>query len=142
MRFSTSLPYLVSFFSAAAATTHDINVGNDLKTLEGLRYSPNVTTAAVGDTVVFHFWPGPHDVVQGDYNSPCNPLKNAFYSGFIQPASSSGEADQVFTIIINDTNPIWIYCSEIAHCQNGMVAVINPPLVLYVSLLSAMCIEM
>lgn len=119
--------YILGLAGAAAAATHDIKVGNDLKTLEGLRYSPNVTTAAVGDTVVFHFFPGQHDVSQGDYNSPCNPLKDGFYSGFIVPDSGSGEADKIFTIKINNTDPIWLYCSETAHCQNGMVAVINPP---------------
>jgi hypothetical protein len=127
MQFSNNIPYLLGLVGAVAAATHEVKVGNDLKTLEGLRYSPNVTTAAVGDTVVFHFWPGPHDVVQGDYNSPCNPAKGAFYSGFISPDGASGEAGKVFTITINNTDPIWIYCSETAHCQNGMVAVINPP---------------
>jgi len=127
MRFNTNLPYVFGLVSAAAAATHEVKVGNDLHTLEGLQYSPNVTTAAMGDTVVFHFWPGPHDVVQGDYNNPCNPLTDAFYSGFISPSGTSGEADKVFTITINSTDPIWIYCSETAHCQNGMVAVINPP---------------
>lgn len=127
MRFHISLPHLFGLVTAAAAATHDVNVGNDLKTLEGLRYSPNTTTAAVGDTIVFHYWPGPHDVVQGDYNNPCDPVKNGFYSGFITPTGASGEADEMFTITINNTDPIWIYCSETAHCQNGMAAVINPP---------------
>jgi plastocyanin len=127
MRFNTNLPFLFGFVSAAAAATHEVKVGNDLKTLEALRYSPNVTTAAVGDTVVFHFWPGHHNVVQGDYSNPCNPSKDAFYSGFISPSGASGEADKVFTITINNTDPIWFYCSETEHCQNGMVAVINPP---------------
>ncbi len=38
--------------------------------------------------------------------------------------------NRTFQIIINDTNPIWFYCSEKAgggHCSNGMVGVINPP---------------
>lgn len=127
MRSHTNLSYILGLAGAVAAATHVVKVGNDLRTLEGLRYSPDVTTAAVGDTVDFHFWPGKHDVVQGDYDSPCNPLKDGFYSGFITPAGSSGEADKIFTIKINNTDPIWIYCSETAHCQNGMVAVINPP---------------
>lgn len=33
----------------------------------------------------------------------------------------------VFTLTINDTNPIWLYCAQVGHCQAGMVAVINPP---------------
>lgn len=38
----------------------------------------------------------------------------------------------VFVITINDTNPIWFYCSQgvpavYTHCAYGMVGVINPP---------------
>ncbi|KAL8679677.1 MAG: hypothetical protein Q9224_007012 [Gallowayella concinna] len=32
-----------------------------------------------------------------------------------------------YTIMINDTKPIWYYCSQGDHCQDGMVGVINPP---------------
>lgn len=28
---------------------------------------------------------------------------------------------------ITDTDPIYIYCSQAQHCQQGMVMVINPP---------------
>ncbi|KAH0536386.1 hypothetical protein FGG08_006736 [Glutinoglossum americanum] len=34
---------------------------------------------------------------------------------------------QVFAVDINDTNPVWLYCAQVGHCQAGMVAVINPP---------------
>src|ERR1019366_1634481 len=39
-------------------------------------------------------------------------------------ASPIGET---FTIIVNDTKPIWIYCGQTVgnHCQSGMVAAIN-----------------
>lgn len=127
MQLTASLGYVIGIATVVAAATHEIKVGNDLKTLQGLRFSPNVTTAAVGDTVVFHFWPGHHDVVQGDYNNACNPSKDGFFSGFISPSGSSGEADKIFTVTINNTDPIWFYCSEVEHCQNGMVGVINPP---------------
>jgi uncharacterized cupredoxin-like copper-binding protein len=33
----------------------------------------------------------------------------------------------VFTVTVNDTNPIWFYCGVPTHCQAGMVGVINPP---------------
>jgi len=32
-----------------------------------------------------------------------------------------------YTIQINDTKPIWYYCSQGPHCQEGMVGVINAP---------------
>jgi plastocyanin len=109
--------------AAAAGTTHDVQVG-----INGLAYTPNITTAAVGDTITFHFYPGGpggHNVVQGSFDSPCTFLNGGFYSGFI--ITLTGESDNVFTITINDTNPIWIYCSEWMHCQLGMAMVINPP---------------
>lgn len=33
----------------------------------------------------------------------------------------------VFTLTVNDTDPIWMYCPILDDCQLGMVAVINPP---------------
>lgn len=40
-----------------------------------------------------------------------------------------GSQSTTFSITINDTNPIWLYCSqtELSHCQAGMAMVINPP---------------
>jgi hypothetical protein len=32
-----------------------------------------------------------------------------------------------FQIKVNDTNPIWGYCSQTGHCQQGMVFSINAP---------------
>jgi plastocyanin len=119
MHSATGFLFLLTLIAAAAATKHDILVGSP-----GFVYSPNSTTAAKGDTVVFHFYPGNHDVVQGDYNKPCS-TSGGFYSGFINP--KTGPGPETFTITINDTNPIWIYCSQQSHCQLGMVMVINPP---------------
>jgi hypothetical protein len=33
----------------------------------------------------------------------------------------------MFMVPITDTDPIYIYCSQAQHCQQGMVMVINPP---------------
>jgi plastocyanin len=102
-----------------SATTHDILVG-----LHGLSYAPNTTTAAIGDTVTFHFYPGPHNVVQSSFDTPCGWLEGGFYSGYISP--DAGESPETFSITINDTSMIWIYCSSYMHCQSGMSMVINP----------------
>mgnify|MGYP002622331431 FL=1 len=34
-----------------------------------------------------------------------------------------------YTIQVNDTKPLWLYCAQGRHCQNGMVMVINEPYV-------------
>ncbi|CAD0014727.1 unnamed protein product, partial [Aureobasidium pullulans] len=86
---------------------------------------PNSTTAAVGDTVTFHFYPRAHGVARSSYSSPCAAMDNGFNSGFVKVAS--GESNTTFTITVNNTDPIWYYCPQGDHCQAGMVGVINPP---------------
>lgn len=83
MRFTTSAILAFAGISSAA-TTHKVIVGNG-----SLAYEPNTTYAAVGDTVVFHFYPRDHNVVQGAFSTPCQD-NNGIYSGFVP--SSSGQA--------------------------------------------------
>ena len=115
--------------SAASSSTgsatpgvHTVAVGNG-----GFTYSPNTITAAKGETIEFHFFAPLHSVAQGDFATPCTPPANGtgFFSGDI--STSSGENANVFTVKINDTNPIWFYCVIPTHCQGGMSGVINPP---------------
>ncbi|KAL1970119.1 hypothetical protein VTN77DRAFT_6524 [Rasamsonia byssochlamydoides] len=109
--------------SSSSTNVHDVNVGQN-----GLVFSPDTLTAAVGDKVNFHFYPVNHSVVQSSFDTPCKPITGGgIFSGFVP--SSGGVADNMFTITINDTNPIWLYCSqtELSHCQAGMAMVINPP---------------
>lgn len=47
-----------------------------------------------------------------------------FNSGFM-PVSAGSMMQPVFTLMVNDTKPIWIYCGQQGHCQNGMVMAIN-----------------
>ena len=51
MRFYARLTGLVSILAGVEAAIHNVQVGNG-----SLVYSPNTTYAAVGDTVVFHYW--------------------------------------------------------------------------------------
>jgi plastocyanin len=114
--------------SAIATTTgtaskQTVAVGKD-----GLKFTPDTIQANVGDQITFEFFPKNHSVVQADFDNPCNPSASGLFSGFI--ASSSGKADTTFTITVNDTEPIWLYCAALQpspHCAAGMVAVINAP---------------
>ncbi|KAJ6112308.1 Cupredoxin [Penicillium sp. IBT 18751x] len=91
----------------------------------GLTFSPDTLTVSPGDKVEFHFYPGNHSVTQASFANPCHPLNDAsVFSGFVP---TSGESNMIFTLTVNDTNPIWLYCAQVGHCQAGMVAVINPP---------------
>ncbi|OCK80794.1 Cupredoxin [Lepidopterella palustris CBS 459.81] len=107
-----------SLLGLALAATHNVMVG-----MSGLTFMPNNTAAAAGDMVTFHFYPAKHSVVQATFAAPCEPSAGGFYSGFVP--TSSGESMTTFTIMVNDTKPIWFYCSQGTHCQSGMVGAIN-----------------
>ncbi|KAH8900139.1 hypothetical protein GQ53DRAFT_801633 [Thozetella sp. PMI_491] len=109
----------------AMASTHRINVGKD-----GLTFAPNSFNASVGDTLEFHFYAKNHSVVRGDFDNACNPAPDTtggFFSGWF-PTNGSAQNANVFTVTINDTQPIVYYCSQNtgSHCKNGMVGVVNP----------------
>jgi len=118
----TILPFaLFQLASAADSTTHDVTVGANAQ----LTFSPSIVTAAIGDKVNFHFFPSNHSVSQSTFGAPCVPSSSlAIFSGF-QPTTS--ESTDVFTVTINDTNPVWLYCAQDDHCGAGMAMVINQP---------------
>lgn len=94
-----------------------------------LAFSPDNISAAEGDMVQFQFMPKNHSVVQSTFDQPCEPISDftnetGIFSGYM-PVSPSAAEIPTFTILINNTNPIWIYCSQVQHCQKGMVMVIN-----------------
>jgi len=97
------------------------------------KFNPDTITANPGDMVQFHFYPMSHSVAQSTFANPCQPLSQGnasaspgFWSGFM-PVTAANKTMPVFTITVNDTNPIWFYCATAMHCQMGMSGVINPP---------------
>ncbi|EOD44813.1 putative extracellular serine-rich protein [Neofusicoccum parvum UCRNP2] len=121
MHFSTyTLLAPTVLISLSQAANIDVIVGKN-----GLTFEPNSTTAAEGDTLTFKFWPMAHSVVQGAFGSPCTPSDTGFNSDFVR--TTSGAANRTFVVTVNNTDPIWYYCSQGKHCQSGMVGVINPP---------------
>ncbi|KAJ5715281.1 uncharacterized protein N7483_012462 [Penicillium malachiteum] len=106
--------------ASQTSLVHKIDVGED-----GFSFDPASLSASVGDTVEFHFYPQNHSVAQASFDDPCHPLNSSgFFSGFVP---TSEESKTVFTLTINNTDPIWYYCGQEGHCQAGMVGVINPP---------------
>ncbi len=113
--------------STAEATTFDIDVGAE----GALLFSPETLTASVGDTLNFHFYPLNHSVVQSSFSAPCEPLTSGddnssevIFSGFFPV--SDGQSEQMFSVTVNTTDPIWLYCGQASHCQTGMSMVVNP----------------
>ncbi|KAK3304710.1 Cupredoxin [Chaetomium strumarium] len=98
-----------------------------------LTYSPDKLTAQPGEQIQFQFHAGNHTVTQSTFDQPCQPVGmhsniTGFHSGFL-PAAASASTGMMptFTITINDTKPLWLYCAQGKHCENGMVMVINEP---------------
>jgi len=107
----------------ATSSPFKVSVGKD-----GLTYTPSNIIAEVGTLIEFDFFPKNHTVTQSSFKDPCHPLSTGgFFSDFVPTtASPSGTT---FTITVNDTKPIWFYCSQTVgtHCQKGMVGAINAP---------------
>lgn len=129
MQFTTVALAALSIASsalAASTTVHVVKVGNSNGTLA---FSPNNVTAAVGDMVQFQFAPANHSVAQSTFDQPCAPVSQnsnvtGIFSGFM-PVKATDTEVPTYTVLINNTTPMWIYCAQAKHCQSGMVMVIN-----------------
>ncbi|KAF7339357.1 hypothetical protein MSAN_02149600 [Mycena sanguinolenta] len=117
------LPFVVS-------TTIDVQVGGPNGTLV---FSPTAVSANVGDQVVFHFNPKNHSVFQSSFADPCGLKDGGFASPFFPvAANSSVDTRPTYSVTVNDTSPIWVFCDQAAntpasHCGQGMVFAINCP---------------
>lgn len=97
-----------------------------------IKYYPDNIKAAPGSMVQFQFWAGNHTVTQSDFDHPCTPISQVnssvpgIWSSFMPVAAGASKKEiPVFTVQINDTKPIWIFCSQGKHCSSGMSMVIN-----------------
>ncbi|KAK5987578.1 putative GPI-anchored cupredoxin [Cladobotryum mycophilum] len=117
MHFTTITTIALS--ALASAKTIRIDSGKD-----GLTFSPADIKADVGDILEWHFFPQNHSVVAADFAGPCKPAaKGGFFSSWMPTAS--GEGKDVFRVTVQDTKPIWFYCSQGKHCEAGMVGAVN-----------------
>ena len=113
-----------------------------------LKYYPEEIQAEPGSLVQFQFYPKVrlkftliykkstdlfmknHTVTQSTFDRPCEPINSVMSnvtginSGPMPPENGMMK---VFTIMVNDTKPIWMYCATKPHCQKGMVMAINAP---------------
>ncbi|EOA83928.1 uncharacterized protein SETTUDRAFT_21263 [Exserohilum turcica Et28A] len=113
--------------NSAPAQTYTIQVG-----LADHKFKPEVTTANIGDTIEFAFYPRNHSVVRAEYGFPCIPYemtgasKTGFFAGF-HTVDTVLSSPPTYRILINDTDPIFFYCSAPGSCLTyGMVGAINP----------------
>jgi plastocyanin len=114
--------------STISAKVIDIQVSSDNATLA---FNPEAIAADPGDQVVYHFNPKNHTVTQSSFASPCSPKQGGFNSGFQPVGTDVAMADRpTFTVTVNDTQPIWVFCNQAAntpnsHCGAGMIHAIN-----------------
>ncbi|KAH6621316.1 hypothetical protein B0J18DRAFT_223573 [Chaetomium sp. MPI-SDFR-AT-0129] len=106
----------------AGGATHSVTVGGP----QGLSFSPQQLTAAIGDTVIFTFLSQNHTATQSAFDKPCAALAGGMDSGFQANANNTvNPPPQVAMQIMVDT-PLWFYCRQAGHCGKGMVLSINP----------------
>jgi len=96
----------------------------------GNTFTPSTVAAKVGDIILFKFVAGNHSVTQAPFANPCTQAwldddrVPGFTTKFVQSNASS---TPVVPIRIDSTQPLWLFCQQARHCNNGMVMVINPP---------------
>jgi plastocyanin len=114
--------------STISAKVIDIQVGGDGGSLV---FSPEAVAAEAGDQVVYHFNPKNHTVTQSSFAGPCTHKDGGFDSGFRPVGADMATSDRpTYTVTVNDTQPIWVFCNQAAntpnsHCGAGMVHAIN-----------------
>jgi plastocyanin len=124
--FASSLSLGLVFLPLVFAVVHDVMVGAGGQ----LQYSPEAIAADPGDQVVFHFYPKNHTVTQSSFANPCGKAEGGFSSGFQFVPANQTDNLPTFTITINDTQPVWVYCGQASgtpasHCGHGMVFAVN-----------------
>ncbi|KAL7798186.1 hypothetical protein V8C37DRAFT_247745 [Trichoderma ceciliae] len=135
MQFTTLLVAALAAI-AQAVDVQVVSVGqNPMAGMTGqpvLKYYPDNVKAAPGSMIQFQFWAGNHTVTQSDFDHPCTPISQinssvaGIWSGFMPVAAGASKNEiPVFTIMVNDTKPIWIFCGQAKHCSSGMSMVIN-----------------
>lgn len=110
-----------------AVDVHVVSVGwNPVNNATGLKFWPEKVTAEPGSMVQFQFWAGAHTITQSNFDNVCNPMADGIDSGSL-PVDASADSFEIptYTVMVNDTNPVWLYCATGPHCESGMVMVIN-----------------
>ncbi|PNP38648.1 hypothetical protein TGAM01_v209777 [Trichoderma gamsii] len=121
------MPSVKSLLSAAAVACLASAETIKITATSSNTFDPSTVTASHGDILEFHFEPKNHSVVSGLYAFPCTPMQlgTGFFSGFTFN-TTDGEADKVFRVTVNGTDPTPFYSSQGNECSGGMVGIINP----------------
>lgn len=118
---------LVPVFATAANIT--VTVGVDANGQPAKMILPNKIVAQPGDVVNFQFIKGNHTITQSPFSAPCTRQKNTVTGelGIDTSFQFVSSNSIVVPVLIDSTAPIWLFCGQATHCNDGMVAVINEP---------------
>ncbi|TID13251.1 Siderophore iron transporter [Venturia nashicola] len=139
MHFSAATALAILQSTCASAAMMKVLVGQN----NGLTFTPSSVQAQPGDQN--------HTVTSGDPAAGCQPdgrMNSDFVPVSAAAAPAANKANNgkkakkaaagnntaaappanppTFTVNIQDTNPIMMYCAQAQHCQQGMVMAINP----------------
>jgi len=106
--------------SPAMSTDHKVVVGG-----ANLVFEPSNITAQIGDTITFQFMQKNHTATQSSFASPCQPLNSTGFDSGFMPVAANATSFPTYTIQVNNTTPIWVYCKQANHCPSGMVFAVN-----------------
>jgi len=100
----------------------------------GLGFDPSAILPQVGDTIEFTFQlpnyikdgkDAQHTATQSSFEAPCTPKEGGFDTGLQTTTMTGGKS---FTLLVNDTQPLWFYSYANNDCNAPMVLAVNPPL--------------
>ncbi|KAF5341583.1 hypothetical protein D9758_014076 [Tetrapyrgos nigripes] len=129
MRFATLATAVTLAILPVLGVNFDVSVGAN----NGLIFAPNTISGAVaGDTITFTFVSRIHSATTTTFVNPCPPplggsssSPDVFDSGF-QDATTGSQPVSVMNITTSDTQFISCRQAAGAHCQAGMLLVVNP----------------
>jgi len=120
MRFALTSVALATLAATVSAVEHQVQVGGTT-----LVFNPPQVVAAVGDTINFVFGPKNHTATQSTFAAPCTGMTGGADSGFM-PIPAGATTAPTYSVTVTQTTPLWFYCRQANHCQQGMVFAINP----------------
>ncbi|KAI0929065.1 hypothetical protein AcW2_004876 [Taiwanofungus camphoratus] len=128
MRFSA---IAAAIFSVGAALVQGEVITVKVGENNTLTYNPSSVNATVGDTLFFEFLSKNHTITQSTFAAPCSNFTfpngtTGLDSGFQFVAANATNFPGYSFTITNASAPLWFYCRQTGHCENGMVFAVNP----------------
>ncbi|KAI5121023.1 hypothetical protein M0805_005968 [Coniferiporia weirii] len=116
-----SLATVLAATGFVSATVFTVTVGGN----NSLTYNPpSISNVTVGDAIAFQFVAKNHSVTQSTFTAPCT--SSGIDSGFFPITAGAAEVPQWSFTVNNASAPLWFFCAQTGHCEQGMVFAVNP----------------